>query len=419
MILRDGVIYLTSSLINKAVPFISLPFLTAYFTTKEYGILSMFLTIHLVYFSMFGMGVHTSISKNYFSYSEKKRSQLIFVTFLVVIALNGLGLVSLVLLSLFTENLFSVPSEWLIVLPIITLSMMFNAIYLTILRFEGKPFSYAKFEILNSILFCSVLFSLVYLDFGWISQPIAMAFSYSVFSILSLIIMARGMLKNIEFNFNKYFMAKGIFQLSLPLIPHLLSVSVIAASDRIIIGELSGIEYVGIYAIGYSFGMVVNIFSDAFIKAWSPWFYKAMNREYVDETDVVVKSYLYVVTIFFVSNVIALLSYFLIPYLVDDEFVSSRDFVYLVCLGYFFHSIYKILFLYLVRNGKTLVLAFTTTTSAIVNIFLNFYLIENHGPIGAAYATVICYALNAFLVFLYVNKIQPMPWISYGKQRFD
>lgn len=61
---------------------------------------------------------------------------------------------------------------------------------------------------------------------------------------------------------------------SLPLIPHFLSVVILAQSDRIMIGNMCGTGKTAIYSVAYSVASVMLIVNTAVMDSIIPWTYK-------------------------------------------------------------------------------------------------------------------------------------------------
>ena len=127
---------------------------------------------------------------------------------------------------------------------------------------------------------------------------------------------------------------------------------------------------------------------------------------------VVKYTYQYIIGVFVLGGVLSFLSFMIMPLIIQEDFTGANKYVFWVALGYAFHGIYKIFFPYLVHISRTSYLAFSTTLSALINLFLNYFLILKYGAIGAAYATIAAFALSAILVFIYQYKHYSMPWFG-------
>lgn len=407
--IRNAVIYLGSSVINKAAPFLLLPLITRFLTPAEFGALSIFLVINGLFFAVIGMGIHTNISKSFFS---STRAELALLIGNMLFVLGGASLLILVLCSgvvLLMDQLFSMPAELWIVFPFLSFMMMANTINLTLLRNEGRAYIYALFEVLNTFLSIAVtVFLLVFLDFGWYSQVAGLLAANAVFFVVAILYIRNKKYLSLIFRLD---VVRSILKLSLPLIPHVLAGVVIAISDRIFIERMIGLEAVALYSIGYSFGMIVGLFTDSFVKAWTPWFFKVLQTptEKV-KRDVVRYTYAYFLGVFLLAALIALVAIYILPYVVHESFAGAADYIFWVSMGCAMQGVYKIFFPYLVHISRTSFLAVSTVVSALINLVLNYFFILNFGAIGAAYSTVLSYALSAVLVFYYQSRHYPMPW---------
>ena len=85
-IIKNSLIYLSSSTLSKAAPYLLLPFLTSYLEPVEFGILSIFLIINSLQVSLIGMSMHANITKNFFKKSKFALSLIIGNIFFILIA---------------------------------------------------------------------------------------------------------------------------------------------------------------------------------------------------------------------------------------------------------------------------------------------------------------------------------------------
>lgn len=408
-LIKGSIIYLSCSIINKSIPFFLLPILTSYLSPKEYGLLSIFLIMVTFYSAFIGMNIDINISKNFFKYSKENLS-IITGNILIVLCFSFLLLAIITfIISLYVNDVFSIPKKWILLIPFISYTLMINTLNLTILRNEEKALTFGLFEIVNTAITMGMtLLLLIYYKFGWQSQVLGMLVSYLIFAVVSYIHMKRRGYLSFKFDFK---VVKDILRTSLPLIPHVLGGIVINVSDRLFIERMVGLEMVGIYSVGYTFGLVVILFTDAFIKAWSPWFYKSLVQPTSKKKRQIVKyTYLYIFIIFLLSILISLAAEFILPFVVDKRFIGAKDYVLWIALGYAVHGIYKIFYPYLVHIDKTAFLAFSTVLAAVINLLLNYLLIDSFGAIGAAYATILAFIASSLLVFVYQSRNYPMPW---------
>ena len=410
MVIKNSIVYLSSSFVNKSVPFLLLPIITAYLSPEEYGKLAIFMIFISVYKALVGMSLQTNISKNYFKATKEELAQYIGNIFILLITSMMIYLMISVVFYLLWESLFSIPTWLFLMIPFLAAFNMINTLNLTILRNEQRAYMFGIFEVSNTaIKMGATVLLLIIVGLGWYSQVFGVLVSAVVFSIIGVFyIFQRGY---IHFSFDKK-KIKSILHISLPLIPHVLAAAVISMSDRLFIEQMVGLEAVGVYAVGYSFGMVVMLFSDAFIKAWGPWFYKSLAEPTDSQKVKIVKyTYVYIIGIFLLAIGISMFAEFVLPYMVNEKFYDARQYIFWVALGYAVRGVYQIFFPYLVHINRTSFLAISTVLAALVNLVLNYILIRYYGAIGAAYATLGAFLLSALFVFWYQQKNYYMPWL--------
>jgi len=413
-VIKNSIIYLASSVISKAAPFALLPFLTLYLDKKSFGTLSVYLVFITLYSAVIGMALHTNIAKNFFKISKKELATIIWNMQIVLFGVAVVIFLVTYYLSLEFDEVFSIPTQYLLVLPLFSFLMMTKEFFLAVLRSEGKAYLFGFAEILSAFVMLVVTVTLLKNGgIGWLSQVVGMFASVILISLGGVIYLYRNHYFHPEFDLK---IVKSVLEVSLPLIPHVLGVVVISVSDRLFIERMVGLDMVALYAIGYSFGMVVSILSDAVIKAWTPWFYKRLVApSYKDKKNIVTFTYAYIISIFIGALLISIVGELILPYVVDEDYYAASEFIVWIAMGYAIHGVYKIFFPYLVHINKTKFLAFSTVLAALLNMLFNYVLIGKYGAIGAAYATIISFSVSATLVFWYQKKSFPMPWSLRGK----
>ena len=408
-IIENSLIYLLLSIVSKAAPYLLLPFLTSYLEPTEFGKLSIFLVVNSLYVALIGMSMHANITKNFFNKSKFELSLIIGNIFFILIATTIFYLIIILIITLLTKSFFSIPSHYLLIAPIIALFTMINQIYLTILQSQGRAYLFGALEIMNAFLITIItLIFLIYVETGWVSQLIGIFASNLFIFFISIIYLFKQDYLCLKFDKTKI---SKILKLSIPLIPHVLGGLIIAVSDRFFIEKIVGIEAVAIYSVAYSFGLLVSLFTDSFVKAWSPWFHEQLANLTLKKKFLIVRlTYAYVVSVFIVAYIIFFISKNILPIIIDNRYADAVNYIWWIGLGYAIHGIYKIFYHYLLHINKTMFLALSTSLAAIANLFLNYFFVNTFGAIGAAYATAIAFFISAILVFEYQRRKFSMPW---------
>lgn len=408
--IENSLIYLFSGVLVRAVPFLLLPILTHYLPPTELGKLAIFQALMLFILPFTGMNMHNNISRNFTKYKKPELAKLIGNLVYVLIFSTLVTLVSLLYVWFVSDNLiFGISKNWLLIFPLLAAFNMLNQFNLTVLRNQELPWKFAKLAVSNTILNLGIsLLFVVFLGMSWEGRALGIVFSSIIFGLIGIIFLYKsGYLSS---NFDRVEI-KQILYVSLPLIPHALGGIIIAMSGRVFIEEMASTEILGIYLVGSSFGMIVNIFVEAFNRSWSPWVYKKLNNtSNLEKREIVKYSYISFVSYLILSFIITGISYLLLPYMVSQEYHQASQFILWVAVAYAFRGMYTIVFPYFVHSGKTYYLGFISGLIAIVSIALNYFLILKNGPIGAAQALCFSWFFMFLLTWGYSYKAYKMPW---------
>jgi O-antigen/teichoic acid export membrane protein len=399
---------LFSSLLNKLVPFLLLPLLTQYLSPSEYGIIAIVQVFISLFLAFFG-GLNCNIPRTFFSLEHKRFSLYMSALFVVLLFFFLFTVFLTIIYSLVGLPLFGLNLYWFLAMPVISCMSMSNLINLTLLRTQEKPYQYALWEISHTLL--NLLLSLILVigfHAGWEGRALGITVPLFLYGCLGMWAIARQGMLTRRWCWRD---VKETFSVSIPLIPHALAAVVITLIDRLFISEMLGGKAVGIYSVGYQFGMVVMLFTEAFLKAWQPWFYKKLAADTFENNMLIVRyTRLYLLILVIGALVYAMLAQWLLPFVVDDRYLEAGSIILPVVVSYIAFGAYQIFFPYLVYVKKTYVLTFISPLAALVNIILNLQLIPEYGIEGAAYATIASYMISCILVFGFANHFFPLPW---------
>ena len=415
-IVKNFGVYAATSIISQALPFFLLPILTTYLTPDEYGFIGVFQVMISFAVAFVGMGMASNITRNFYS-KDKKYISAVISNLLIVLLTTTLILSFGIFLYLYFLGLpFDMPLHWMIFLPIIAFMNMIGQFNLTMLRNKKKAFQYGLLEVLKTFLglMVSVLLVVIFL-YGWEGRLYGILLAEVFIGVIGIMTLFKE--EYINFNVDKKII-KDILTVSVPLIFHTMGIAIIMLSDRFFLDRMIGKEAVGLYTVGYQFGMIVLLAVTAFNNAWGPWIYEQLAKiNQKKKKRIVMLTYLYNVVVVILAFIITALSHFLMRYMVAEEYCEGSVFVIWISLSYAFWGMYMIVFPYLVHAKKTYFLGFITASVAVLNLVLNYYLIKKNGAVGAAQSTLISYIILYFAVWAYAQKIYPMPWFFIFKFR--
>lgn len=400
-VLHQSLIYVVTSLGNKAIPFLLLPIITRYLSPSEYGLYALYQVFITFLTPFIGMSLEVHITRNYFRVERRDLAKIISAIFLLLHLNVVVALVLIALASLVVNQPLGLSHDVLQILPIIIYAQMINTFELGLLRNEGRPLRFGLTQITMSALNLSIALALLLSwKLGWKSLVfglLAGQFGVALFSLRSMYL--RGFIKR------QIAPLWPLLRISAPLIIHLLGGSVIFLSDRLFIEHMLGLETVGVYSIGVQFGTIAMLVINAIMLAYGPWFFKHIAA---NDAQVVRRSYQLLVGFVLLGLGVWLAGYALLPWVVDDAYHSARAVIFWVVLGFVVRGFYQVFYNILLHEGLTQALPFITGSAALLNLLLNALLIHWYGMVGAAQATVLAFLVMFLLTWAVVQRKSPV-----------
>src|SRR5690625_2389669 len=167
-LLQGFAVYFGTSLLNRALPLLLLPLLTAYLVPEQYGIMSLYQAILAIMMPVIGMNMSVNITRIFFRQPKEEVAQ----TITAVLAVLGFSVAVLtivaVLVAVFRGEIAGIPPFWLIILPLSVGASSVNDLGLTVLRNQQRAWYYSFLEILKTAVELGVtLFLVIQLQQGW------------------------------------------------------------------------------------------------------------------------------------------------------------------------------------------------------------------------------------------------------------
>ncbi|WP_024954312.1 lipopolysaccharide biosynthesis protein [Sulfurospirillum arcachonense] len=396
-LLKGSFVYGIGGILQKFIGLFLLPFFTSVLTPEEYGVVALIGLLSVGLVSFFNLGTGSSMGILYFQEKDEiKRISVIWSNFLL---LSSNTTVMCSIFIFFSQEISTlifqthIYSEY-INLSIISLGMtvIYNP-FLDYLRMEGMAKKYVIITLINTLI--AIVFSVVFVLiwkwglFGFFLASLCSSFVMFLFIYIFI-------MKKLNFYFNLEFI-KPLVKIGFPSIWGLFAFLIIDYADRQMIERFLGLVDLGIYSVGYSFGMMMLILVGAFGSAWPPFFMSFINKkeEAKEVFGYVLNYYLmffgFIVILFFVvaKPIVVLMT--------DSKFYDAYTIVGLVALAYMLKGVYLILLPGLYFEKKLKYQSMIEWVAAISNIGFNLWMIPLYGMIGAAYATLISYFILVLL----------------------
>lgn len=385
---KAGLWYTISNIALKAISIISAPIFTRLLTPTDYGMFNNFFSWQTILACVFGLCLNYSIGRAKLDFSEDFDG---FIASIQTLSM-GVGLLLLFILLPFLDVLSSFLEMnnglliSLMVMLIVSPSIDFMQ---SKFRFEYKYMENVIIAVINSVgvlllSICFILFSEI--DTRYIGRIMGSVVPTFVIGVVAVIYLYTKGKKLINTSYWKY-----ALRLSLPMIPHGLSMVLLAQIDRVMLIKLDSFDAAGLYCFGYSYALMISIFTNAIMNAWQPWLYDMVTEKQFES---VVRSNKQInVLAFTIAFSLILIGPEVIMILGSESFYEAKWMVAPVIAGCFFQFLYGYFSLMELYCKRTELIAIGSVGAAAIKIGLNLFFIPRYGYVGAAYTTMLAYAI--------------------------
>lgn len=394
--------FVISTVLLKGISFITVPIFTRIMDTEQYGIYSVFLTWCEI-FSIIGtfgfdscayMNVLTKFDHKDKDDAECSLLELSFVlTSVLMVAFTVFGKCISELIGL-PQNLLMLMCVYIYFVPAVNFWSVKNRFQY---KYRSLVFVSVSMAIANAIL--GILFIN---NFYVTNQALGRVLSIVLVEVLYGVVLLKKLLKGRRIHLTtKYW--KWAMRLHLPLLPHTLSLKLLAGADKIMINTMISASETALYSVSYSVAVVVNLIKTSIIDAIRPWMYTCLKDNETENVKTVLNgllvfvSALTLVFVAFAPEVIKLVApsnYYEAIYCMPPVMISS--------FFTFLYSIFSIVEMYYEETKKVM---FASIAAAVLNVFLNCLFIPIFGYIAAAFTTLACYIFLAIFHFIMAKKV--------------
>lgn len=414
---HGSIIYGIGDVLQRFLGLLLLPLFTRVLTPEDYGVIAMIGLISIGLTGLYNLGTGNSMGILYYQEAYQSRKSTIIWSTTILLLLNS-TLVTAVLSGLapYISQLVFQSGQYSFLLCIAFTSLLLVTIsqpFYAYLRLEEKATQYVALTLGNSLITTVLsVFLVIVLQWGILGMLLA--------SMLGQIIMI-GIIYSIVARKLTFVIDRRLFRplvrIGFPSIFGLFAFLVIDYADRQMLQRMVGLDQLGIYSLGYSFGMAVLVLVGSFGSAWPPFFMSFINR-LEDARSVfgkVLKYYVIgaglLVAIFFAA------AKPLVVILLGPAFHEAYHVIGLVAASYVLKGCYLILLPGICFARKLHWQSGIEWVAAVVNIVLNLLWIPLYGIIGAATATLIGYLTLPVLSWAVSRKYLEVdyPWSEIGK----
>jgi len=403
-----SIIYGLGSVLLKGINLLVLPLYTHYLTPEDYGIVAISASLTALLSLIMPVSLYSAILPFFFKMTSKSNLRRMMGN--IWLGMIGGGLLIGVAFEIFGVRIFDIIFPQLVFNPYGQISIwtaffaIFSFLPLNLLQAEEKPQQYVYWT--SSVLLLTVALTVIFvvvLEQG--------AYGYLLGTLVANIVMAIPFtvmtLKKIEFKIDFSYLKEALF-FSLPLLPHGISNWVLAVSDRAILQFYVSVSALGIYSLGYTFGMIQIFIGVAITQAWVPFMFKRITEE-GDSSELRLARMITYYVLFFsaVAIGLSLFSKNLITVLTNESFHSAADIVPIIVVAYLWNGLYIIPLNFLILKKRTVLVPLVTIPAALINIAINITFVPIFGIVAAAWATFFAFLSQLIIVQIIAMKVYP------------
>ncbi len=387
-------IYGLGSIITRFIGLFTLPLFTTYLKPEEYGVLAMLALLTMLAQPVFSLGLSAAMGPSYFERDNpQNKSKVVWSVFAINVVSSIMLFTAAWLIPVTLGQLVRLPSEYA---PLVSLSL--TGCTLTILvtsftqrvQFEKQAKLYVAATISTALtaILVSVI-TVIFLGLGVKGMVIGQLAGNTVTFFAYLLISLKTTKPAASFT-----LARELLRQGLPLVPSFAFLFILMHANKYILEWQAGLDAVGIYSIGFSFGMVISIVTVGIASAWYPFFMSYINRQ-SDARLIFGRIFIYyVLGVGLICLLIFLVAKPAVMLLTQEIFHDSYVVVGLVAMANFAHTVFNFFLPGIYFHKEIKYVSFVQGLAALISLPVNYCLIASYGVLGAG----IGLAVNNFMM---------------------
>ena len=411
----QSVIYGLGDTLYKSIAFILLPVYLKHLSPEQYGTAETMLVTSGVAITLLASGTPAAVFRFFYrAKNEEERSIIIGTTFYFSITVQLIGSLLILWKSDVLSNLVFKDPSWSFLFSVLALNIFlasFRQIPMSLFRARKQAWRFitVNFAVALTTLLLNVYF-VAFREMG-VSGVI---FGNLCGAVVGLVIVTPVVIKDIGLVFRGSYLPR-ILAYSVPILFVTLSSSIVFMADRYFLVRMEGIYEVGIYALAYKLGSIVQVFVVMpFLLAWTPFVFSHEDDPNAPELFGRMATYFVLAGIFLVVG-LSVYSYDLVYVLAENsEYHRASGLVPVLCFAFLGSGIANICGTGIKLSGKTYLLTIAGVICLTANLVLNFVLIGRYGTVGAAISLLLTFVIQAILNYVFSSRLYVIDF-EYGR----
>jgi len=411
--IKNSTFYLSQIAISGVLMLVLLSITSQYLMPDELGQFVLAQAYAMIAVGIANFGMLLSYERNFFEFEKSKEdsaklisSAIIFVVFNLTILLSVVYLFQLEISNLILSE--NAHSDLLLVVLVGVIFSSLSQYYLTFLKNSGLAKSYAKYVIVNSVIY----FSLAVVFMAKLSLGVmSLAYAWIVSNLILLALLFLALRKELPIGFDKE-MLKAMLKISLPLTPKILFGFMNTKLDKILLGLIGSSASVGLYHMGQVFAATIFQFMTGLDRVFQPELYRKLFADKHANNSYEINNYIlpfFYISIFAALIVVLFSKEFVLLFL-SGEYQKVTPIISILSIYYASLFFGKVTGNQLIYAKKTYLTTLVILLGIAINFGLNIPFIINWGIVGAAWATTISGVIMTMLSFYFAQKYAKITW---------
>jgi O-antigen/teichoic acid export membrane protein len=403
-LVRNSLVYAVANALQKLTGLLLIPLYTRVLSVESYGVMELLSTLTNSAMILSTLGLSSALNKCFHRDCEgpEDRERLTGTAIWLLTPTSlGLALVGYVWGAPISAWLLGdARSSELVFLALISAACFtLSQIPLTLLRAQEASVTYGVLSLFQFVSMTGLNIWLVgHLRMGVRGVLLGAIGS----SIVVLLASAAYLFKHATFQFSPR-LSRALLGFGLAMVPVAICTWIMNVSDRWMLGFLTNKEEVGLYGIGYRFGMIVQYLLVApFQLAWPAFYFREASKP--NARDLYAKVFVaYVAVGGCLTLAVSLGGEVLLRLMASPAYWPGATVIPWVAAAYFLNGCLYCVVPGVQLGGKTHLQPLISLSAAGSNVLVNFLLIPRLGMLGAAISTVLSFAL-AFALTAYLSQ---------------
>jgi O-antigen/teichoic acid export membrane protein len=403
-------LYTVGEVLRSSLSFLLLPIYTRLLSVADYAILGVMSPLFSLLSITLALGMPAALLRFYFDYKGDPAMLRRYLGTVTVFGI-GCGLLGSVILTLLGPAIFgwllpNTPFNPYVLITVWNAGIsVVSVLVLQLFRARQQAQYFVTFSLVDFGLTTALIILLVVgLRLGALGSLWGQLLAAVVMAVPALWVLMRAGALGFSWRLLRPSLAFG-----LPLLPFLLGTWALNVSDRIVLDGLVSREALGLYTLGYQFGVLLNIIAMALNNAWQPFFYQNAAE---GGNDAMIGSFIIyqVALMVALALAVALLAPEVIRIMAAPAYWSAAAVVPWIAAGYVARYLYFFPVNSLLFKKQPGWIAALTILAAALNIGLNLLLVPRFGIMAAAINTLIAFVVLFALVYVAGQRAFPIAY---------